>query len=160
MFTKLSALKILIIFFFCNNYFVVNANITGIPFIKNYKAKEYKGKTQNYAIIEDDRGLIYVANGKGLLEYDGKEWRNIDLGITSAVISFAKDANGRIYIGCVNDFGYLSHQANGKISFNSLLNLLPADKRNFADVWSIHIFKNEVFFRSYEYIFKYNKEQI
>lgn len=134
------------------------ADNSGVPFIKNYKAKEYKGQTQNYAIVEDDRGILYVGNGKGLLEYDGAEWRTINLGINSAVVALAKTKEGRILVGGVNDFGYLYYDLSGKTKYKSLINLIPKEKRNFADIWGIHIYNNEIFFRSYEGIFKFSSD--
>lgn len=146
------------LFLFSFVFSLSKADNSGIPFIKNYKAKEYKGQTQNYAIVEDDRGVLYVGNGKGLLEFDGAEWRTINLGINSAIVALAKTKEGRILVGGVNDFGYLYHDFSGNTKYKSLINQIPKDKRNFADIWGIHTFNNEIFFRSYNGIFKFSSD--
>ena len=38
----------------------------GLPFIKNYRAEEYKGGLQNFNIKQGKHGIIYVANNYGL----------------------------------------------------------------------------------------------
>ena len=48
----------------------------GRPFIKNFSSKEYKTTPYNYGILQDNRGLIYVANYAGVLIYDGVDWRS------------------------------------------------------------------------------------
>src|SRR5438270_10095200 len=35
--------------------------------------------TQNFAVAQDERGIIYVGNLAGVLEYDGVRWRLIEL---------------------------------------------------------------------------------
>jgi hypothetical protein len=48
--------------------------------IVNYPAGITNGSEQNWAITQDNRGVIYVGNDdKGVLEYDGSEWRNIPI---------------------------------------------------------------------------------
>src|SRR5258708_10050795 len=59
----------------------------GLPFITNYYSKNYKASPQNWAIIEDDRGIMYFGNSRSLLEYDGVKWRNITSGANSIVRS-------------------------------------------------------------------------
>jgi hypothetical protein len=47
--------------------------------IRTYSPKEYDGHAQNWCIIQDNNGLIYVGNTIGLLIYDGKSWKSIKL---------------------------------------------------------------------------------
>jgi len=51
----------------------------GFKYIKNYSAEEYKLHPQNWSVRQDKRGLIYVGNNGGLLEFDGVSWRTIDV---------------------------------------------------------------------------------
>src|SRR5437764_8532531 len=57
----------------------------GVPFITNYFAKDYKASPQNWAIIEDDRGIMYFGNSYGLLQYDGVNWHKMTSGVNSIV---------------------------------------------------------------------------
>jgi hypothetical protein len=54
-------------------------NEAGRPFITNYTPKQYGAHPQNYAIVQDQYGVMYFANGNGVLEHDGATWRLISL---------------------------------------------------------------------------------
>jgi len=47
----------------------------GLPFLRNFPAREYGAFFQNWCVTQDPRGLIYVGNNFGVLEYDGVRWR-------------------------------------------------------------------------------------
>ncbi|HLP48988.1 MAG TPA: hypothetical protein VK469_23810, partial [Candidatus Kapabacteria bacterium] len=47
----------------------------GFKYIKNYSVEEYKLHPQNWSVLQDKRGLIYIGNNGGLLEFDGVSWR-------------------------------------------------------------------------------------
>src|SRR2546423_3795542 len=94
----------------------------GVPFITNYFAKDYKASPQNWAIIEDDRGIMYFGNSYGLLQYDGVNWHKMTSGVNSIVRCLSKDKNGQIYYGGYGNFGYLGADSLGQIQMHSLLN--------------------------------------
>jgi hypothetical protein len=95
---------LLILAFFTFNFHVL-AQQTGIPYITNFPPDVYKAAIQNCAIVQDKRGVIYVGNNDGVLEYDGIIWRLIKT--PSLVRSLAMDNSGRIFVGIMGDFGYL-----------------------------------------------------
>ena len=108
----------------------------GFPSIKNYTPKEYGAHTQNWAIAQDDRGVMYIGNTAGVLEYDGVSWRLISLlGKSRVVFSLAIDENGTIYVGSFNELGYLSPDSTGQLQYISLVNHLPEQYRQVANVW-------------------------
>jgi signal transduction histidine kinase/ligand-binding sensor domain-containing protein len=129
---------------------------TGRPFIRNYSPKEYGASTQNWAILQDQRGVMYFGNGVGLLEYDGVSWRLLTMPNQSLVRSLAMDQNGRIYVGAVGDFGYLApSRTGGNMQFVSLLDRVPPEEREFADVWRIHVTSQGVYFRMQNRLFRW-----
>jgi hypothetical protein len=68
---------------------------TGLPFIKKYEPYIYNADPINWNIIQDDRGIIYAANTRGLLEYDGSTWRLIQFPCGSLnYFKYCKDENG------------------------------------------------------------------
>ncbi len=127
----------------------------GLPFIRNYSPKEYHEHDQNWAIIQDLRGVMYFGNTAGLLEYDGVSWRTIKMPNASTVRSLDRDHNGRVYVGAVGDFGYLAPDAIGQMRFVSLLNLVPPEDRAFIDVWETHAAPEGVYFQTYTHLFRY-----
>ncbi len=130
-------------------------NELGIPFIKNYNPKTYKGLPQIFGITQDADGIIYFT-GSGITEYDGEAWRKIPpLNLITWSIILGND--NRIYIGGTNDLGYLQPNSLGQRQFTSLLSLLPKEKRNFGQLRQIATLNENVYFASLTgYLIEYN----
>lgn len=137
----------------------IHRHETGLPFIRNYSPKEYRQHDQNWAIIQDLRGVMYFGNSSGLLEYDGASWRLIQMPNASTVRSLARDQTGRIYVGAVGEFGYLAPDSIGQMQFVSLLNLVPSPDRTFVDVWRTHAAPEGVYFQTSTQLFRYSPER-
>ena len=127
----------------------------GRPAIRNFTPKEYGEFPQNYAIVQDNRGMIYAANLSGVLEFDGVSWRKITTTKGSWVLSLAKDGNGTVFVGAFGDFGYLSPDTVGRLQFTSLLDRVEPADRDFAEVWRTHCTKNAVYFWTRHIIFRW-----
>jgi signal transduction histidine kinase/CheY-like chemotaxis protein/ligand-binding sensor domain-containing protein len=132
----------------------------GRPFVRTYDPEEYGAQEQDWAVVQDDRGVIYVGNNSGVLEYDGVSWRLIQVPNQSVVRSLAKDKEGRIYVGALGDFGYLAPDANGQTQFVSLLGQVPAEDRAFADVWRIFTTPQGVYFQSAQCLFRWSEGRV
>ena len=132
----------------------------GMPVLTNYSAKEYNGAGQVWSILQDRRGVMYFGDSSGaILEYDGVSWRKIFT--TSTVTrSLAIDDAGTIWVGGGSNFGYLSPDASGALTFVSLLDKVPVEDRNFTDVWQTLITPNGIFFRAYERLFRWDGKQM
>ena len=70
----------------------------GRPFIRTYRPTEVGGGTQTWAIVQDRRGVIYVATARAVLEFDGASWRRIPVATSTTVRSLALDPSGRVYV--------------------------------------------------------------
>lgn len=128
----------------------------GRPFIQNYSYKEYQADAQNWAVVTDKRGFIYVGNNSGVLEYDGVEWRLIPVDNQSEVRSLAVDSTGKVYVGAIGEFGYLEPDESGNMVYVSLSNrYLEEESARFNDVWASFGLKEGVFFYTDERIFRY-----
>ncbi|MFC5435105.1 diguanylate cyclase [Rhodanobacter umsongensis] len=137
------------------------AREVGLPFIRNFSPQEYGGAPQNWSVIQDKQGVIYVGNvSDGLFAFDGSRWSRIPIPNRSAVRSLAMDADGRIYVGAVGDFGYLQADAVGQMHYVSLLGQLPAGQRQFADVWKTLTGKDGVYFTTRAYVFRLSHGKI
>ena len=77
----------------------------GIPFIHNFTPPVFGTNAQNLAIVQDQRGLIYVGNEGVVLEYDGVHWRLIPTRNRTCVCSLALDTQGRVYVGAQGETG-------------------------------------------------------
>lgn len=125
----------------------------GLSFITNYTRRDYAESSQNWAAVQDRRGMMYFANTNGVLEYDGNSWRIIHVSNLSAARSLAIDSNGRIYVGAQNEFGYLEPDSSGKLRYISLLHKFKEKERNFSDILRINITSGRIYLQSPRYLF-------
>ena len=131
----------------------------GIPFpSEHYAPQEYGQDTQNWAVAQDDRGLLYVANNDGILQYDGERWRLIPTRTGTIVRSLATDS--LVYAGAKGDFGVLRPDTNGILRYHSLHEHVPDSAQDFNDVWSTHTLDGDAYFQSNEYLFRWNGSAI
>ena len=91
----------------------------GTPLMRVFLPQEYRAQGQNWAVLQDHRGLIYVGNNDGVLEFDGERWRLIKVSNQTTVRSLTMDSNGRIYVGAVGEIGYLQADKNGVMQYVS-----------------------------------------
>jgi diguanylate cyclase (GGDEF)-like protein len=109
----------------------------GLPQITVYPAEVHKTGPQSFDLAQDSRGILYFGNLQGLLSYDGAWWRLLKLPDDQAALSVATNAQGRVALGLVSDFGYLERNAAGEQQYRSLLPRIPAAQRTFGDVKAI-----------------------
>ena len=91
-----------------NDVLSSDINERGIPALRNFSPEEYGSNPMNWGMVRDHRGILYVANLSGVMEYDGVSWRKLDAPVGSWTLSVASDSAGTIYVGMFGDFGYLS----------------------------------------------------
>jgi hypothetical protein len=132
----------------------------GIPGIQNYPRSVYNAGTQNWGIAQDEKGFIYFANNDGLLRFDGIHWELFRISPASAVRSVLVGSDNQIFVGTYNDFGLLKPDSQGRMLFESMRHLLPADTIHFGDIWRIHESDNLIVFQSFEHIFLYDGKNL
>ena len=133
---------------------------TGSPVVTYFSTKDYAAGIQNYAISQDYRGLIYVANNLGLLEYDGTNWMKYSIDKGTKIRSVYPSPSGRIYIGAQNEIGYFFPTSDGSYQYHSLFDLVPDQYRNFNDIWKIHPLEKGCIFSSSTELFIYDGQVI
>ncbi len=121
----------------------------------NFYRKDYKASKQNWAVIQDKLGVMYFGNTRGVLTFDGYNWKLIPVKNNSVVRSLAKDKNGRIYVGARKEFGYLQADSLGNMHYNSLTGKIYDKQLSFKDIGRVFVLKNNVYFISKGVIFKY-----
>lgn len=132
----------------------------GKPFIRNYTTKEYKGDFQNWAILQNSKGIIYVGNQEGVLEFDGVHWRKIPMPNQSGVRSLAINSGDTIFVGAFDEFGYISAEANGKLNYSSYIPLLADSIGFLGDIWTTEFLNGEAYFQTDEYIFRIKGDEL
>lgn len=145
-----------VILFLIPFFLSAQINKDGLPFIKTYTPEEYNAAGQNWAIVKDNKGLMYFANNYGLLQYNGSRWELYSNPYSSVIRSLNMDNNGNIYYGASSDFGMMVPDSIGRLSFFSLSKLLDSEEQDFNNVWGIHIISDAIYFQSFEKVFKFN----
>jgi signal transduction histidine kinase/DNA-binding response OmpR family regulator len=128
---------------------------TGFKYLRNFSPKEHGLEPQNWAILQDKRGIIYAANHGGVLEFDGVSWREIKVP-NNNVRSLAIDDNGTIYVGGNDEIGFLAPDEMGALQYKSLVDHLSGSERNFSRVLKTHVIKERVYFGTNAFIFRWN----
>ncbi len=130
----------------------------GRPFVQNYSDRVYGANPQNWAVITDDRGFVYVGNSNGVLEYDGVNWRLIPVKNGLEVRSLAKDSLGTIYVGSNGEFGKLVTNSRGIMMYESLsdrhTDYFAENNIKFDDVWSTFGLDSGVIYYTDESLFR------
>ncbi len=142
---------------------LANAQINkyGYPFFKYYGISDYDATEQNWAIVKDQRGIIYFGNNDaGVMQYDGKFWRHIPVSNNSIVRSLAADKKGNIFVGAVGEFGQLLPDEKGTLKYVSISKMYNQQKSSFGDVWKTIAADSAVYFCTSNQIFKYNYNTI
>ena len=135
-----------------------NERETGLPYLRNYSAREYRAQSQNWSVTQDQRGVIYIGNNDGVLVYDGVRWRTVRVSNDSAVRSLDVDSNGVVYVGARGEFGYLAPDESGSPHYVSLLDRVPEADRGFKDVWRTIATQDGVYFGSFDRLFRWNPQ--
>jgi len=124
--------------------------------IRHYPPEAYNGAGQNWSMLQDRRGVIYVGGTNALLEYDGVTWRRIQTRTKTTIRSLAADASGRIFAGAVGDLGFIEPDETGETRFVSLVDKLPEDARVFEDVWRTYAAPEGVYFQTQVGLFRWD----
>ncbi|ODU10443.1 MAG: hypothetical protein ABS84_03485 [Rubrivivax sp. SCN 71-131] len=133
----------------------------GLPLLRNYDTVGHGGSVQNWAVVQDRRGVMYFGStDDGVLEFDGASWRTIATPNRSTIRSLALGRDGRIYVGAIGEIGYLAPDANGALQFVSLLDRLPAAQRDFADVWSTFATDDGVYFTTFKRVIRVQGDKV
>lgn len=143
-------------YLFLSPQFVNSQVDLSAPFIDNYSPKTYQGSAQNWSIVQDHRGMIYIANGdEGIMEYDGTSWRKFKVNNNSTIRALTYHKK-RIYVGAIAEMGYLEPDELGNIKYKSLIPKLAKEDREFADVWTSHSTSKGVYMYTDNKIYRIN----
>lgn len=96
-------------------------------------------------IVQDRAGILYAGNQDVVLAYDGQSWRSLPTGGTLCE-DLAIDAQDRIWVASVTDFGSLEDDHLGGRTFRSLRPALPPEERAFGQFLRVETCSHGVYF--------------
>lgn len=92
---------------------------TGNFYLSHYQPTIDNVDNQTYAIKQDTLGVMYAANRKGVLKFNGTNWELISTPFSVYSLDLQKVKN-KLFIGGKNDFGYILRLPTGKEVYKSL----------------------------------------
>lgn len=132
----------------------------GRPVVQNFSSSDYSGHGQNWGLAQHPNGMLYVANGTGILEYDGAVWRGIEVGRRGATRSIAVDIDGNIFVGGMGTFGRLvPDSTNSLLIYEPFLTDADHEKPLFNEVWRTVPTSDGVYFSTEQTIYRWHPDQ-
>ncbi len=126
------------------------------PPIEIFSSKNYGAETQNWSISQSEENYIYVANNKGLLEFNGANWQ-LYVSPNETIIRSVNVIDNLIYTGCNREFGYWQRNKFGLLYYTSLSKKLNIDLLEDEEFWNIISIDEYILFQSLKRIYIYNK---
>ncbi|WP_237390647.1 triple tyrosine motif-containing protein [Fulvivirga sediminis] len=90
----------------------------GNYFLRHYVSKDKGYDNIHFDIVQDQNGIISIANRSGLLRFDGKSWEHIKT--PSVVFSLSVSENNNLFIGGASGFGQLIRNQKFNLEYKSL----------------------------------------
>ena len=131
------------------------ANSQEIPPIEVFSPQDYGAEDQNWAITQAQNDFIYVANNKGLLEYNGASWKLYD-SPNGGILRSVHVVKDKIYTGGYMDFGFWEKNEFGALLYTSLTRKSEFKVKEDEEFWGIIDIEGYVLFQSFESIYLYN----
>ncbi len=126
------------------------------PPIEIFSSKDYGAETQNWSISQSEENYIYVANNKGLLEFNGANWQ-LYASPNETIIRSVNVIDNLIYTGSNREFGYWQRNEFGLLYYTSLSKKLKVDFLEDEEFWNIISVDDYILFQSLKRVYIYNK---
>ncbi len=122
----------------------------GTPNITNYSPRDYLANPVIFDIFEGANGLLYFANQRGLIEYDGVTWRLINTPKNSQVRTIAPFNKNDFIVGTESGLGLIQFDKWGNSSYVDTSSVLPKSNEPV-----LNIFKRDSLFyvRTFSHFF-------
>ena len=144
--------KLILIVFLLTNYLVVSQEF---PPIISFFSEDYQAENQNWGITQSDKGLIYVANNKGLLEYNGATWQVYQTP-NETIMRSVEFYDQKIFTGFYMDFGYWKKNNKGILYYTSIVETQKIKMLEDEQIWSIVEIDGWMLFKSLQRIYLYD----
>lgn len=138
--------RILFLFFLPFSLFAQKGDLYLYNHLHPFSQTDHK----NYACLQDDRGIMYFANTKGVLTYNGVRWQLTSTQSTPYALGADNGSRGKIYVGCGEALGYLEHKPNGRIEYQ----IIAKFTKEFGPITKIISLGSLVYFYSDKMIYE------
>ena len=126
-----------------------------LPPINIFFAEDYQAENQNWDISQAENDFIYVANNKGLLEYNGASWKLYETP-NETIMRSVKVYEDKIFTGFYMGFGYWEEDVFGDFKYNSIVKKQNIKMLEDEQIWQILQLDGWMIFRSLSRVYLYN----
>lgn len=130
------------------------------PNLISFNRSDYNAGNKNWSISEDDKGILYIGNDLGLLEFDGIEWSLYKTSKSELIRAVYAASNKLIFTGGYEEFGVWNRNISGELEYHSLSSKLPAGSLHNDDIWRIWEKDRNIYFQSFNAIYIYDLEKV
>jgi len=120
----------------------------GHPVVRTISPQAYDGHGEVWDVVQDERGLLYIASSYGLQQYDGARWRYLRTANETTPWAVARDTAGTLYVGARNQLGRYRPDSLGRLTYRSLLDSVPDSHRPTGSVREVVAAQGDVLFRT------------
>jgi len=120
---------------------------SGNYFLSQHQPPSKAIDNTNFQIIEDQDGILLLANRNGIVKYDAVSWELIKT--PGSIFTLELDNTGTVYAGGSNGFGFLDNSE----AYVSLSDSILAS----TDIFKIAKTEEAIYFLNQKNIFKYEK---
>ncbi len=106
-------------------------------------------------ISQAENKNLYIANGTGLLEFNGAEW-NLYPVPNNTIVRSVKAVGNKIFTGAYMEVGYWQKNEFGTLNYTSLLDKFPNKVTDGEQFWHIENSEDVMIFQSFEKLYLYN----
>jgi AraC family chitin signaling transcriptional activator len=135
--------------------FILSLNAQELPLINKFYPEDYNAESQNWSISQSNNGFIYVANNKGLLEFNGANW-NLYPTPNQTIMRSVKAHESKVFTGFYMDFGYWERDEFGVLNYTSIVNENKVNLLSDEQFWNIIELDGWILFQSLQRIYIYN----
>ena len=133
----------------------INYYAQEVPPVSVFNTEDYGGGNQNWSISQAINKYIYVANNKGLLEYNGGKW-SLYPTPNGTIMRSVKCIKNQIFTGFFRDFGFWEKDEYGFLEFTSIVAQKGIKMFEDEQIWEIIELDGWVLFKSLQRIHLYN----
>ena len=133
----------------------------GNPLIQNFSPRDYNFFPQNWAIVQNDRGVLFIGNTLGMLEYDGVRWRQHQQMANTGVYTLTRGRGDTLYAGGRGNMGYFVPDETGQLRYFSLQDSLPEAQRTSGElIWEAFTTAAGIYFRSRAFLYRWDGKSL
>ncbi len=128
--------------------------------VKQFDKLTYAAASQNWGVSSTLDGIIYFANHKGLLEFDGTTWTLYKLPDQNFLRAVKVKSDSIIYSSGYMELGFWKTDNFGKLQYHSLT---PKAQKYFTkniEFWNIATTDSAVYFHSFAGILSYHSDSV